>query len=191
MYAADCVGDQGRVLGIDLREVTLRLPSNCKTRVEDAYKFRGGSVPQLDVVMSDMAPDMGVNKQFDHLESCCLVELAMGGTPRTVAASGGRQTRVHTAACGVDVRAWSKRAQPKAGGDAARSVASGRGRGRTRAREMAKAHLRQGPPDGECALASGPELSDLDEDAVAFDVVDEVSADALARGICDRASARH
>lgn len=78
LYAAKRVGDQGRILGIDLREVTLRLPFNCKTRVEDAYKFRGGNVPQLDVVMSDMAPSLGVAKEFDHLESCCLVELAMG-----------------------------------------------------------------------------------------------------------------
>lgn len=78
LYAGKRVGKQGRVLGIDLRRVEIDLPRNCKTRVEDAYKFRGGSVPPLDVVLSDMAPNTGLEPQLDHERSVRLVELAMG-----------------------------------------------------------------------------------------------------------------
>eukprot|EP00434_Breviolum_minutum_P002400 symbB.v1.2.002120.t1/scaffold106.1/size366728/8 len=56
LYAARKIGKRGRVLGIDLKEVDFPLPDNAKTRVEDAYKFKGSNVPMLDVVISDMAP---------------------------------------------------------------------------------------------------------------------------------------
>lgn len=77
LYAARRVGPTGRVLGIDLKEVDFPLPSNAKTRVEDAYHFRGSNVPLLDVVISDMAPKTRGDFRSDHDRSAELVELAI------------------------------------------------------------------------------------------------------------------
>jgi len=77
LYAAQRVGPSGRVMGIDLQEVTIDLPKHAKTVIQDAYAFRGGKVPQLDVVISDMAPKTIGQPQTDHMRSAELVRLAI------------------------------------------------------------------------------------------------------------------
>eukprot|EP00933_Yihiella_yeosuensis_P008186 TRINITY_DN11352_c0_g1_i2.p1 TRINITY_DN11352_c0_g1~~TRINITY_DN11352_c0_g1_i2.p1 ORF type:complete len:179 (-),score=14.14 TRINITY_DN11352_c0_g1_i2:51-587(-) len=75
--AAGKVGRKGRVMGIDLQEVTFPLPSNCKTMVQDANNFRTQNVPPLDVIMSDMAPHTWGDPVVDQYRSAELVELAL------------------------------------------------------------------------------------------------------------------
>lgn len=77
LYAARKIGSKGRVLGIDLKEVDFPLPQNAKTRVEDAYKFKGSNVPMLDVVISDMAPRTMGQRSADQGRSTELVEVVM------------------------------------------------------------------------------------------------------------------
>ncbi|CAK9007707.1 unnamed protein product [Durusdinium trenchii] len=77
LYAAKKVGPSGRVLGIDLKEVSIPLPSNAKTRVEDAFRFKGSNVPMLDAVISDMAPRTMGQRSADQGRSTELVEVVM------------------------------------------------------------------------------------------------------------------
>lgn len=77
LYAARKVGPTGRVLGIDLKAVDFPLPPNAKTRVEDAQHFKAAGVPQLDVVMSDMAPKTRGDQSVDNDDQAFLVEVAM------------------------------------------------------------------------------------------------------------------
>jgi len=77
LYAARKIGKRGRVLGIDLKEVDFPLPNNAKTRVEDAYKFKGSNVPMLDVVISDMAPRTIGQRSADQGRSTELVEVVL------------------------------------------------------------------------------------------------------------------
>ncbi|MFO0858477.1 MAG: RlmE family RNA methyltransferase [Phycisphaerales bacterium] len=61
--AAELVGDDGVVVGIDLTPVTIDLPENVTTLVGDAFKsdasvlLLGDESRRFDVVMSDMAPN--------------------------------------------------------------------------------------------------------------------------------------
>jgi len=77
-YAAERVGPKGRVLGIDLVKVTAQMPGNVKTVNEDAFEFFRRKTPELDVVLSDMAPKPVGEIRTDHGRSVQLVELAMG-----------------------------------------------------------------------------------------------------------------
>lgn len=59
-YACEKVGDQGTLVGVDLKEVEIALPDNVQTFVGDVDKLRPEALRkrfgEFDVVMSDMAP---------------------------------------------------------------------------------------------------------------------------------------
>ncbi len=80
-YAADRVGEEGSVIGIDLQEVELALPSWCQSFEADVDELS----PQMllerfgpfDVVISDMAPKTIGDATTDRLRSEALLERAL------------------------------------------------------------------------------------------------------------------
>lgn len=80
-FAADKVGEEGRVFGIDLREVELALPAWCKSTVADVDEFDPAelldAVGSFDVVLSDMAPKTSGDAGTDRLRSEMLFSRAL------------------------------------------------------------------------------------------------------------------
>lgn len=81
LYAARQVGNEGRVMGIDLKEVEIKLPGNVISvkdnildMAEDCFK---GENTQFNVVLSDMAPATTGRKDVDALRSFQLCEMAL------------------------------------------------------------------------------------------------------------------
>lgn len=83
-YAADLTGERGRVVGIDLKPVTEKLPENVRVLTEDVMDLAeapdkcseliGGGV---DVVLSDMAPSTTGKKDVDAARSYNLSRAAL------------------------------------------------------------------------------------------------------------------
>ncbi len=80
LYASEQVGHKGYVVGIDLKPVTVRLPSNVKVHEGDVFStgdevlaFTG---ERFHVVMSDMAPATTGNTHVDSARSFNLSETA-------------------------------------------------------------------------------------------------------------------
>jgi 23S rRNA (uridine2552-2'-O)-methyltransferase len=82
-YASQKVGDRGRVLGVDLKPVTVSLPNATfieadlrDLNLEDVFKAHGFA-PPFDLVISDMAPNTTGIKSADQARSLELCELAV------------------------------------------------------------------------------------------------------------------
>ncbi|UJR80299.1 RlmE family RNA methyltransferase [Sandaracinus amylolyticus] len=80
-YAAQKVGANGRVLGLDLQEFRGALPPNAEMRTQDVMSpdldaQLGGE--RFDVVMSDMAPATSGHRFTDQARSFNLVMRALG-----------------------------------------------------------------------------------------------------------------
>jgi len=81
LYAAELAGGGGRVVGIDLKPVTIRLPSHAEALVGDILAL----TPELEeafssrftVVISDMAPATTGMKDVDAARSLELCEMAL------------------------------------------------------------------------------------------------------------------
>jgi 23S rRNA (uridine2552-2'-O)-methyltransferase len=80
-YAAERVGDEGLVVGLDLREVELALPAFCHSAVADVEELDPAQLVDrfghFDVVLSDMAPKTMGDKTTDQLRSEALFERAL------------------------------------------------------------------------------------------------------------------
>lgn len=77
-HAGRAVGPGGRVIGYDLKEVLISLPSHVETRVGDAFEIPGEDLPgKVDVLLSDMAPATMGDHTTDALRSAALVERAL------------------------------------------------------------------------------------------------------------------
>lgn len=80
-FAAQVVGDQGRVVGIDLKPTEIDLPGHAVTMVGDAQALAAGLDEQLGrgyhVVLSDMAPSTTGNRHVDAARSLGLCETAL------------------------------------------------------------------------------------------------------------------
>lgn len=77
-YAARKVGQGGKVVGYDLKPVTISVPANADARVGDAFAIAVEDVPgPFDVVLSDMAPSTMGDHKTDALRSAALVERAL------------------------------------------------------------------------------------------------------------------
>ena len=80
-YTAEVVGPKGRVVGIDLKPVTIALPKQVQVLTGDIFemlddlKINAGSGYQ--VVLSDMAPATTGNKHLDAARSTGLCEAAL------------------------------------------------------------------------------------------------------------------
>ena len=82
-YASKVVGDHGRVLGVDLSPVTVKLKNAVfiqadlrDLNLEDIFKEHGFH-PPFDIVMSDMAPKTTGIRMTDQARSMELCELAL------------------------------------------------------------------------------------------------------------------
>ncbi|AFY01104.1 RlmE family RNA methyltransferase [Bdellovibrio bacteriovorus] len=82
-YASKMAGERGRVLGVDLSPVTVKLKNAVfiqadlrDLNLEDIFKEHG-FVPPFDIVMSDMAPKTTGIRMTDQARSMELCELAL------------------------------------------------------------------------------------------------------------------
>jgi 23S rRNA (uridine2552-2'-O)-methyltransferase len=77
-YAAAKVGPEGRVIGYDLKPVSVSLPAYAETRIGDAFAIPALELPpRLDVVLSDMAPSTMGDHKTDAARSAGLAEHAL------------------------------------------------------------------------------------------------------------------
>lgn len=78
LYAAEKVGPQGRVLGIDLKDPDVALPKQAEIQTLDAFELDpsvlGGP---FDAVISDMAPKTSGQRHADQYRSYELVMRAL------------------------------------------------------------------------------------------------------------------
>lgn len=92
IYAAQQVGDRGRVVGIDLKPVKVQLPKNAQVFTADINSLDAAWWEALgirfDLVMSDMAPATTGNRVVDAARSFGLAEMALE-TARKVLKPGG------------------------------------------------------------------------------------------------------
>ena len=81
LYAAQCVGSKGKILGIDLKKVDIKLPGNTSAFVGDILdipaQLDGFSENGFNVVLSDMAPATTGRKDVDAARSFELCETAL------------------------------------------------------------------------------------------------------------------
>jgi 23S rRNA (uridine2552-2'-O)-methyltransferase len=81
LYSSQRVGAEGRVVAIDLQEITQRFPPNVTVHRADALDLSSEifqSTAPYDVVLSDMAPKTSGNKAADQALSFELFEAALG-----------------------------------------------------------------------------------------------------------------
>jgi 23S rRNA (uridine2552-2'-O)-methyltransferase len=80
-YAAEVVGPDGRVVGVDLKPVTIDLPEQVEVLTGDIFEMlaelKDGAGPGYHVVLSDMAPATTGNKHVDAARSMGLCEAAL------------------------------------------------------------------------------------------------------------------
>jgi 23S rRNA (uridine2552-2'-O)-methyltransferase len=81
LYASQCTGNQGIVLGIDLKKVDIKLPDNTSAVTGDildiSEKLENFTDKGCDVVLSDMAPSTTGRKDVDAARSFELCETAL------------------------------------------------------------------------------------------------------------------
>jgi len=92
-YAAEVVGPTGRVVGIDLKPVTIDLPEQVEVLTGDIYEMlaalKEDAGSGYNVVLSDMAPATTGNKHVDAARSMGLCEAALY-VAKDVLRPGGR-----------------------------------------------------------------------------------------------------
>lgn len=91
-FAADQTGPSGRVVGIDLKAVTISLPGHVETYVADIYdlgpELEQALAPGFQVVLSDMAPATTGNKHSDSVRSFELCRAALETAERLLRPGG-------------------------------------------------------------------------------------------------------
>ena len=77
-YTAEQVGNKGQVVGVDLKPVSISLPSHVRVLTGDVFKMADELTPKrgggYNLVISDMAPDTTGKKAIDaarSFELCC------------------------------------------------------------------------------------------------------------------------
>nr|WP_319490291.1 RlmE family RNA methyltransferase [uncultured Desulfobacter sp.] len=93
LYAAKLVGDQGRVLGIDLKAVETKLPPNASTIQDDILRpedpaFIETHAGAFNAVISDMAPATTGRKDVDAIRSVELCRMALDTALKNLAVRG-------------------------------------------------------------------------------------------------------
>ena len=78
LYAARQTGDSGQVVGIDLKPVSIQIPSHVKLLTGDVLNLAAETLDKgFNVVLSDMAPATTGNKTVDTARSINLCEMAL------------------------------------------------------------------------------------------------------------------
>ena len=83
LYATELTGKRGKVLGIDLKPVTIQIPSQAETleadilTIDRSWIEKEGFTSRFNVVLSDMAPATTGNKAIDTERSYQLCQAAL------------------------------------------------------------------------------------------------------------------
>ncbi|QTA81824.1 Ribosomal RNA large subunit methyltransferase E (23S rRNA methyltransferase) [Desulfonema limicola] len=81
LYASEVTGNKGRVVGIDLKPVTIKLPAHAQAYTGDILSMDTELLEKIgkdyNLVISDMAPDTTGNKNVDAARSYNLSEAAL------------------------------------------------------------------------------------------------------------------
>ena len=81
LYAAKKVGNQGKVFGIDLKQIQILLPENVVAIEDNILNMDNGSVfdekTRFNTILSDMAPATTGRKDVDALRSFDLCNMAL------------------------------------------------------------------------------------------------------------------
>jgi 23S rRNA (uridine2552-2'-O)-methyltransferase len=89
LYAAQLVGEKGRLVGIDLKPVKIQAASNIEVITGDVFALDAGSLgSDFNVVMSDMAPATTGHKAVDAARSAGLCEAALAIAQRVLLPGG-------------------------------------------------------------------------------------------------------
>lgn len=93
LYAAKLVGPKGRVIGVDLKQTTGKLPANAEVHTGDVFDENAGFWPEVgdtfDLVLSDMAPSTTGNSSVDAARSFYLCEAALAVARKRLKTGGG------------------------------------------------------------------------------------------------------
>ena len=95
-YAASVVGPEGRVVGVDLKDVTEKFPANTRMMVDDVLALAEMEKENLEqkigsgynIVLSDMAPATTGRKEVDAARSYYLCMAALAIAQKSLAAGG-------------------------------------------------------------------------------------------------------
>jgi len=92
IYAAGLTGKKGRVTGVDLKPLSVKIPSNARIYTADIlsiddefYELTG---KDFNVILSDMAPATTGNKSVDAARSFNLCEAALSIAQKTLMPGG-------------------------------------------------------------------------------------------------------
>jgi len=78
LYAAKLTGPKGRVIGVDLKPVSIQVPSHIKIMTADVLALDSESLEKdFNIVLSDMAPATTGHKSVDAARSYNLCEIAL------------------------------------------------------------------------------------------------------------------
>lgn len=91
-YIGRVVGPEGRVVGLDLKPVTVPMPAHVRTLVADAFETPVEALlpegERFDVVLSDMAPSTIGNRFTDHVRSMALCHRVLDVADRMLRPGG-------------------------------------------------------------------------------------------------------
>ncbi|MBK7402248.1 MAG: RlmE family RNA methyltransferase [Myxococcales bacterium] len=116
MYAAQKVGGQGSVRGIDLTPLEIVMPRNAQSIAGDALSLEGpvrafvDEGGPYDVVVSDMAPATTGNRFSDQARSAELVRGTLAVAERVLAPGGAWVAKIFMSEDLVSIRADVRRA---------------------------------------------------------------------------------
>ena len=92
IYAADLTGKKGRVIGVDLKPLSVKIPSNAKVYTADIFsiddEFYDLTGKDFNIILSDMAPATTGNKSVDAARSFNLCEAALSIAQKTLMPGG-------------------------------------------------------------------------------------------------------
>lgn len=108
-FAAQTIGTEGRLVGIDLTPVALCLPENVTVITGDVADLGNHLAalgqPRFDVVLSDMAPATTGNRHVDEARSVGLCEAALAIADKTLVPGGSFVCKIFQ---GSDFKAFAE-----------------------------------------------------------------------------------
>ncbi len=92
LYAADLTGNKGQVVGIDLKPLSIKIPSHVRIYTGDILSLDDELFESIgidfNIVMSDMAPATTGNKNVDTARSFNLCQAALSIAQKTLITGG-------------------------------------------------------------------------------------------------------
>ena len=126
LYAAKITGDQGRIVGIDLKPVPVQMPVQAQIITADVFTLDVESLGNdFNVVLSDMAPATTGRKDVDAARSYNLCETALNIGRRVLLPGGSFTCKIfqgpdfktftdNVKACFKDIKIFKPRSSRKA-----------------------------------------------------------------------------